>query len=121
MTVWEKAILNMQKGTQRISAWAAVLSERVRSEIAIIRLRLKLDEVQSNIDDQYRIIGRRFVNLKSGEALPKTTEQLIKDEEISAAVEQIEARKKEREDLQQEIVREQEPFAPAEKREERKP
>ncbi len=117
MTVWEKAILNMQKGTHRIAATASVIAERVRCEINIIRLRIKLDEVQARIDDQYRIIGRRVVNLKNGDALPKTAEQLVNDEQIAAAVAEIEARRKEREDLQQEIAHEQAAFKPASKQE----
>ncbi len=117
MTVWEKAILNMQKGSQRIAATAAVISERVRSEIAIIRLKIKVDEVQSLIDEQYRLIGRRVVNLKNGDALPKTVEQLVNDEQIAAATVEIEARKKEREELRQEIALEQAAFKPREKQE----
>ena len=117
MTVWEKAILNIQKGSQRITAAAAIISERVRCEIAIIRLKIKVDEVQSLIDEQYRIIGRRVVNLKNGDALPKTAEQLVKDEEITVAMTEIEVRKKEREDLREDIAHEQAVFKPAEKQE----
>ncbi len=117
MTVWEKAILNMQKGTHRIAATAAVISERVRIEITIIRLKIKLDDVQSLIDAQYRIIGRRVVNLKNGEALPKTSEQLVKDEEISSAMTELDALRKERDEIRQEIAHEQAEFKPAEKQE----
>ncbi len=117
MTVWEKAVLNMQKGTQRIAAAAAFMSERVKSEVAIVRLKIRIDEVQSMLDEQYRHIGRRFVNLRNGDALPKTMEQLVKDDEIAIALTEIEARRKEREELQQEIALEQAAFRPATKRE----
>jgi len=117
MAIWEKAIINMQKGAQRLAAAAALVSERVKCELAIVRLRIKLDEVQSRIDEQYRLIGRRIVNLKNGDALPKTAEQLVSDEEIAAAVAEIEACKREREDLRQELAQEQAAFKPAEKHE----
>ncbi len=115
MTIWEKAILSMQRGAQRLSMSAAILSERVKCEIAIIRLRIKIDEVQSRMDEQYRLIGRRVVNLKNGEALPITTEQLVKDTEIEAAMAEIETCKKDKEDLQNEIVSSQAMYTPAEK------
>jgi hypothetical protein len=51
-----------------------------------------------------RIIGRRVVNFAKGDALPRTSEQLVKDEEIAAAMTEIEARKKEMEDLHNEIA-----------------
>jgi hypothetical protein len=118
MTIWEKAVFNMQRGAQRLSATAVIISERLKAEITIARLRIRLDEVKSQVDEQYRIIGRRIVNLTNGAALPKTSEQLIKDEEIAAAVTEIEARKKELEDLYNEIANEQAAFKPATKHEE---
>ncbi len=118
MTIWEKAVLNMQRGTQRLTATAVIISERLKAELAIVRLRIRLDEVKSQIDEQYRIIGRRVVNLANGAALPRTTEQLVEDEEIAAAMTEIEARKKEREDLHNDIANEQAAFKPATKHEE---
>lgn len=118
MTIWEKAVLNMQRGAQRLSATAVIISERLKAEITIARLRIRLDEVKSQIDEQYRIIGRRVVNLANGDALPKTSEQLVKDEEIAAAMTEIGARKKEMEDLHNEITNEQAAFKPETKHEE---
>lgn len=118
MTIWEKAVLNMQRGAQRLSAAAVIISERLKAEITIARLRIRLDEVKSQINEQYRIIGRRVVNLANGDALPKASEQLVKDEEIAAAMTEIEARKKEVEDLHNEIANEQAAFKPATKHEE---
>ncbi len=118
MTIWEKAVLNMQRGAQRLSATAVIISERLKAEITIARLRLRLDEVKSRVDEQYRIIGRRFVNLAKGDALPTTSEQLAKDDEIAAAMTEIEARKKEMEDLNSEITAGQAAFKPDAKHEE---
>lgn len=118
MTIWEKAVFNIQRGAQRLSATAVILSERLKAEIAIARLRIRLDDVKTLVDEQYRIIGRRFVNLAKGDALPRTSEQLVKNEEIAAAMTEIEARKKEMEDLQNEITAGQAAFKPDAKHEE---
>ena len=118
MTIWEKAVLNMQRGAQRLSATAVIVSERLKAEITIARLRIRLDEVRSQINEQYRVIGRRVVNLANGAALPRTSEQLVKDEEIAAAMTELDARKKEVEDLHNEIANEQAAFEPAPNQEE---
>ncbi len=107
MTIWEKAILNMQRGSKRISISAALFADRVRVEINIVRLRIRIDEVQEQIDAQYQAIGRKVVNLTRGDALPKTTEQLVQDEEIAAAMTELTDRKQEIEELRNMIVNEQ--------------
>ncbi len=121
MTIWEKAILNMQKGTQKISATAAVFSERVKAEINIARLRIRLDETQSLINEQYRLIGRKLVDMQKRSVLPKSAEELMKDEEIVAAVAEIEAREKDKADLRAEIESEQAAFKPESKKEDAAP
>lgn len=107
MTIWEKAILNMQRGSKRISISAALFADRVRVEINIVRLRIRIDEVQERIDAQYQAIGRKVDNLTRGDALPKTTEQLVQDEEIAAAMTELTDRKQEIEELRNKIMDEQ--------------
>ena len=107
MTIWEKAILNMQRGSKRISISAALFADRVRVEINIVRLRIRIDEVQEQIDAQYQAIGRKVVNLTRGDALPKTTEQMVQDEEIAAAMTELADRKQEIEELRNMIANEQ--------------
>ncbi len=106
MTIWEKAILNMQRGGQRISVAAVLFADRVRAEIAIVRLRIRNNEVQGRIDELYQGIGRRVVNLTLGDAMPKMTEQLLLDEDIAAAMIELRDRKQELEDLNQELKNE---------------
>lgn len=106
MTIWEKAILNMQRGGQRISVAAVLFADRVRAEIAIVRLRIRNNEVQGRIDELYQGIGRRVVNLTLGDAMPKMTEQLLHDEDIAAAMIELRDRKQELEDLNQELKNE---------------
>ncbi len=107
MTIWEKAILNMQRGTKRISLAAVLFSERVGVEISIVRLRIRTGEVQEQIDELHRSIGHRVVNLTRGEALPETSEQLVKDEEIAPVINELADRKQELDELNKMIKTEQ--------------
>ncbi len=115
MAIWERAVVNMEKGARKLGAIAAIFAERVKAEIAIVRLRIRLDEVRSRIDELHRIIGRRVADLARKAAIPKEGQQLLKDEEIATALAEIEARKRDLDDLHEQIESEQSAFAPAEK------
>ncbi|MFA5072337.1 MAG: hypothetical protein WC539_00325 [Nitrospirota bacterium] len=108
MTIWEKAIINMQRGVNKINAVGAVLSERVKAEIAIVRLRIRIDEIHARIDELYRIIGCKIADMKARDEMPKTTELLLHEEEISSALNELVQQKKEIDDLVTEIKIEQE-------------
>ncbi len=112
MAIWERVAVNLETGARKLAAMAAIFSERVKAEIAIVRLRIRLDEVRSRIDELHRIIGRRVVDLANRAAIPKTGEQLLKDEDIAAALAEIVARKKDIEDLNEQIESEQAAFKP---------
>ena len=119
MTIWEKAILNMQRGAQRISVAAVLFSERVRVEIAIVRLRIRINEVQARINELYQIIGRKLVNLRHrGTHCQKRAEQLVQNEDISLAMHELVDRKQEIEELNDKIKSEQNLFKTAPKRKE---
>jgi hypothetical protein len=110
MTIWEKSVVNIQKGILKVTVAAATFSERVKAEIAVVRLRIRLDEVQARIDGLHKIIGRKVETLKNSEMMPKTTDQLLKDENIDVALRELGEWKKELEDLKSEIKREQDAF-----------
>jgi len=103
MTIWEKAVVNMQKGAQKINAVASVFSERVKAELAIVRLRIRIDEVREHLDEQYRAIGRKIVDLHRKGALPKESEQLFTDEDMTTIMHELAATEKELEDLKNEM------------------
>ena len=107
MTIWENAILNMQRGSRRISVAAVLFADRVKVEIEVVRLRIRIDEVQERINELYQTIGRKVVNLARGEALPQTTEQLLQEEEIAAVMSELVDRKQEIESLHGRIASEQ--------------
>jgi predicted nucleic acid-binding Zn-ribbon protein len=99
MTIWEKAVLNMHKGSKKITSVAATVSERAKAEVAIIRLRIRIDEVRTRIDELHRLIGWKITDLNKREALPRTVELLLKDNEIAAAMTEIVDREQEVEEL----------------------
>ncbi len=68
MTIWEKAVLNMEKGTRKLAVAAAIFSEWAKAELAIVRLRIRIDEVQAGIDELHRQIGRKVMDLKKQDA-----------------------------------------------------
>jgi hypothetical protein len=107
MAIWEKVVVNLETGSKKIAAAASIFAERVRVELSIVRLRIRLDEVQSRIDELHRSIGRRVVDLIDRSAIPKAGEQLAKDEDIATALSELEARNKDLEELKAEMKSEQ--------------
>jgi hypothetical protein len=110
MTVFDKVLINMHKGYERLKEIAAVFSERAKSELNLVRMRIRINGVQDSIDKLHRIIGRRVVDLRAKSALSKAEEQLLRDEEIVAAFTELARMKKELEDLIAELKREQAEF-----------
>ena len=110
MTVFDKVLINMHKGYERLKEIAAVFSERAKSELNLVRMRIRINGVQDGIDKLHRINGRRVVDLRAKSALSKAEEQLLRDEEIVAAFTELARMKKELEDLIAELKREQAEF-----------
>jgi len=114
--IWEKVILNMQKGSDKLMAAVAMFSERVRAELNIVRLRIRLDNVQERVNEQHRIIGHTLVGLNNSGSLPKLAEQLLQDEKITASLIELAALEKELDRLNDEIKNETSVFRPTSKR-----
>jgi hypothetical protein len=101
--IWEKVILNMQKGSGKLMVAAAMFSERVKAELNIVRIRIRLDNVQERINEQYRIIGHTLVELNNSGSLPKLAEQVLQDEKIAAPLLELAVLEKELDRLNDEI------------------
>ncbi len=99
MTIWEKTIVNMEKGSKKIAAFAATFSDRVKMEIAVTRLRIKISEAESRIDELHQAIGKRIVSLSRENALPDKTELLLKDDAVHSAMTELANREQEVVDL----------------------
>lgn len=89
MTVWEKTLVNVQKGYDRLMVFAAVFAERTRAEINIIRIRMQIDGIQRDRAEQQQAIGRRLLELKEDGKLPRTAELFFQDHDVTDAVEKI--------------------------------
>ena len=99
MNIWKKVVLDMEKGAKKTAAAAATFAERVRAEVHIVRLRIRMDEVQARIAMLHQTIGSKIVDLQRKNALPKATDQLLKDEDIVAAIVELVDREQEIEEL----------------------
>src|SRR5512147_1904087 len=89
MTVWEKTLVNLQKGHDRLMSFASTVSERVKAEITIVRLQMQIGDIRNKVGEQQRIIGRKLLELKDGGSLPSSFDLLFKNDEISSALEKI--------------------------------
>ncbi len=103
MAIWGKAVLNIEKGSKKITVMAATFSDWVKTELQIIRLRIRIDETQAAIDQLHRQIGRRIMHLNKQDALPESTDLLLRDEEIVMAMAELTDREQEIEELKTEL------------------
>ncbi len=55
---------NLRKGIERIKWFAAILSERLKIEIAVIRLLFQSDKMYKKREELLKTIGERIVELK---------------------------------------------------------
>jgi len=107
MTVWEKTLVNLQRGHEKLMTFAAALSERMKAEVNIIRLRMQIDEVRGRISEHHRFIGNKLLDLRKHDALPQSFDHFFKSEEISVALDKISRRERELENLIEELQGEQ--------------
>ncbi len=120
MAIWEKVIVNVERGAKRVVTSAAFFSERVRAEVALARLRIRLHDVQTQINEQEAQIGRTVVSLRKKGELPDSTDALLREEFIVTALAEIEAREKDIEEIRHEIAHEQTMIRAAQKTDEEK-
>ena len=99
MTVWEKTLINLQKGYGKLMSFAANVSDRIKSEITITRLRIQIDALRDKIGDHHRSIGRKLLEMKDNDALPKSFDLFFADSEIMAHREKIDRSQKDLEIL----------------------
>ncbi len=103
MNVWEKTLVNIQRGYEKLTLFAATFSDRVKAEITIMRLKAQADERTKNIEEQQRIVGRTLIELRSREELPRNFTAFFKMTEITSALEKIEQEQTELENIKEEL------------------
>lgn len=111
MTIWEKAIISVQKGTAKLLSFAAVFAERVRAEVELVRLRMNIDAVQKRIDSLHRAVGKRVVSLRDSGEAPKSVAALFKDEEVAASLDDLGRHQSELHELHSQLAEQQEAAA----------
>ena len=94
MTVWEKTLINLQKGYGKLMSFAANASDRIKAEITIIRLRMQIDALRDTIGDHHRLIGKKLLEQKNSDALPKSFDLFFSSSEILAHLEKIDRAQK---------------------------
>jgi hypothetical protein len=113
MTIWEKTLVNLQKGHTRLMSFAATFSERARAEVNIMRLKIHIDGVRRKISDQQQFIGRKLLKMKEDDRLPRTWDLFFQLDDIASAVEKIERYQKDEEILLDDLQHEAEVLKPA--------
>lgn len=94
MTVWEKTLINLQKGYGKLMSFAANVSDRIKVEITIVRLRMQIDALQDTIGDHHRSIGRKLLEMKDSNTLPTSFDLFFSSSEITAHLEKIDRAQK---------------------------
>ncbi|NTW59810.1 MAG: hypothetical protein HGB21_09520 [Nitrospirae bacterium] len=113
MTVWEKTLINLQKGYAKLASFAAICSDRVKAEITMVRLRMQIDDIQAKVREQQQYIGQKLLEMKDNDTLPTTFDLLFRNNDIASAVDKIERYQKDREILLDDLRREAEVLKPA--------
>jgi hypothetical protein len=108
MTVWEKSLINIQKGYGKLMSFAANVSERAKAEINIIRLKMQIDALRDTIGNYHRSIGKKLLEMKDNDALPKSFDLFFASSEITALLEKIDRAQKDLEILLDDLRNESE-------------
>lgn len=89
-------IQNFKDGISRIRWFAAVFSERVKIEIAVIKLMYRSDEMERRRQELFRTIGERVYEVRGNKE-----KNVYRDKIVVEAVEDIETMEKDIEDLKE--------------------
>ena len=118
MTIWESTLINLQKGHTRLMSFAATFSERARAEVNIMRLRIHIDGVRGKINEQQQLIGRKLLEMKEDDRLPRTWDLFFQLDDIASAMEQIERHQRDEEIMLDDLQQEAEVLKPSPARQE---
>ncbi len=110
MTLFDKVLINLHKGAEKLKWGAAIFSERIKFELGIIRMRIRINSIRERINELYAQIGRRAAALSAANAeqLRAPLAEFLKSDEVAAALEEIEKLLKEIDEITADLAREQE-------------
>lgn len=87
---------NFNKGIDRIKWFSTLLSERLRIEVAVIKLLFQSDKMEKRMEELFKIIGQRVVELKG-----QPEKNVLKDETILHAISQADSLRQQIDELKQ--------------------
>jgi len=89
---------NFKKGLYRLRWFATVLSERLKIEIAVVKLLYRSDEMEKSREELLKTIGGRVYELRSNR-----DKNILQDRTILRALEEIENIEKNIDELKQKV------------------
>ena len=107
MTLFDRILINLHRGAERLKKGAALFSERLKFELSVIRMRIRIDAIRARVREQHELIGRKAADLGPADARNGSLESFFRDEEVRAALEEISALKTEIDDIVADLEREQ--------------
>lgn len=87
---------NLGRGMDKLRWFATVLSERLKIEIAVIRLLYQSDEMEKSREDLFKTIGQRVYDLRDSH-----DKNIFRDKTVLEALQELEKIGKNIEDLKQ--------------------
>ena len=96
--MFEKLRESFHSGIERIKWFATVFSERLKIEIAVVKLLYQSDEMHKKREELYRTIGRRVYEFKEN-----PEKNILKDRVVAEAVEGIERLDKSLDELKEKV------------------
>jgi hypothetical protein len=98
VSMLKRILDNFRDGLSRIRWFAGVFSERVRIELAVIKLMYRSDEMEKRRQELFRIIGERVYEVKGN-----PEKNIFKDKAVVDAMEDIERMEKDIQDLRDRV------------------
>ena len=89
---------NFRDGIYRIKWFASVFAERLKIEIAVLKLLYRSDELEKNKNELLMTIGRRVYELKEN-----PDKNILKDKEVAESLSAIEMLEKDIDEVKQRV------------------
>jgi len=89
---------NFRDGIYRIKWFASVFAERLKIEIAVVKLLYRSDELEKNKNELLMTIGRRVYELKEN-----PDKNILKDKEVAESLSAIEMLEKDIDEVKQRV------------------
>ncbi|MCX7794510.1 MAG: hypothetical protein N2257_08950 [Thermodesulfovibrionales bacterium] len=85
---------NLKRAWTRFLEWSGIVSQRVKVELAVIGIIQEIRKIDENIEENYKMMGRRFFELKE-----RHEKNILRDEEIIKCLTEIQRLVQEKEAL----------------------